>query len=313
MELTKIQAKRLSHYQGYLKNALVDATSIEEPNKEQLFGLASRELEIPVVLDAEPVAPTTLAMDMATIAKGVRMAGELPYYLAKVLAVYFAEQGVTSEELRVTVQQDCGLIEQKELIQAVVDAFELLPNLELSDQDQHRVEQIKEAYRKGDHYERVYRGCAQCCMAAISQITGKEDPVLFRAANGFAAGMGLLGDGVCGGYSGGILSMGMFAGRRKEFFDGDKEEKDLCTLLVGKLHQKFIDTYGSVTCHHIHNQIFGRAFHITHPQEKEAFEQAGAHSKDKCPAVVGTAAAWTVEILQQHGLLDIDHCREETT
>jgi hypothetical protein len=134
-------------------------------------------------------------------------------------------------------------------------------------------------------------------------VTGKKEEHLFRASNVFAAGMGLFGDGACGGYSGGLLYLGTYAGRRFEFFDNDKAEKDLSMRLAEKLHTRFIETYGSVICHDIHRDIFGRAFFIRDSEEKVAFEEAGAHTKDKCPAVVGTAAQWTAEILMEEGFI----------
>lgn len=256
--------------------------------------------------DASPDLQTRLT----AAAKAVRLAGEYPYYIATVIALWFAAQCgevadfIAANGIKAAVRKYCGIEYERELIQMIAESFEALPDLR-ADHDE-KVALMKEAYRQGDHYEKVCRGCAQCHMAAVSDVTGKEDLVMFRAANGLAAGMGLLGDGACGGYSGGILSLGLFAGRRREFFDGDKQEKDMCTKLVGKLHQKFIDTYGSVICHDIHKDIFGRAFHITRPEDKEAFELAGAHKLDKCPAVVGTSAAWVAEILYDEGFLTIN-------
>ncbi len=238
---------------------------------------------------------------IAAAGRALRLAGEYPYYTAAAAAIGISSDSEYSTilknggDLKGAIKKLCGLKFESELIQMIAEACTVLPDLRL--QDVRKVEIMKEAHRKGFMYEVVYHGCAQCHMAAVSDITGKEDPVMFRAANGFAAGMGLLGDGVCGGYSGGILSLGMYAGRRKEFFNGDKEEKDLCTKLVGKLHKKYMDTFGTVTCHDIHREIFGRAFHITKSEDKEAFEKAGAHTLDKCPSVVGTSAAWVAEIL----------------
>lgn len=249
----------------------------------------------------------SLPIRLTAAAKALRLKGDYPYYISRVIALWFYSQEgevaglITSDSIKVAVQKYCGLEYEVELIQMIVDAFDALPDLGVD--DQKKIEIMRKAYRQGDHYEKVNRGCAQCHMAAVSDVTGKEDLVMFRAANGLAAGMGLLGDGVCGGYSGGILSIGLFAGRRKEFFDGDKEEKDKVTYLVGKLHDKYIKTYGSVTCHDIHKDIFGRAFHITKTDEKEAFEAAGAHSQDKCPAVVAISAAWVAEILYDEGFI----------
>ncbi len=281
-----------------------DSTAID-----RLMSHANEEISLLVNKEGLFTADASLDLQkrLTAAAKAVRLAGEYPYYIATVIAVWFAvQQGevagfIADNGIKAAVRKFCGIEFEREWIQMIVESFEALPDLRIDNDE--KIALMKEAYRQGDHYEKVYRGCAQCHMAAVSDVTGKEDLVMFRAANGLAAGMGLLGDGACGGYSGGILSLGLFAGRRREFFDGDKQEKDMCTKLVGKLHQKFIDTYGSVICHDIHRDIFGRAFHITRPEDKEAFELAGAHKLDKCPAVVGTSAAWVAEILYDEGFL----------
>ncbi|MBI9105272.1 MAG: C-GCAxxG-C-C family protein [Spirochaetales bacterium] len=284
-----------------IKEVLQKVDGIDAAKIELLQNLTQKEIEnIEVSADDLPKRLTSAA-------KTLRLKGEYPYYISKVIALWFASQKgevaefIVSNGIKDAVRTYCGIEYERELIQMVAEAFEVLPDLGVD--DDKKIELMKKAYRRGDHYEKVNRGCAQCHMAAVSDVTGKEDLVMFRAANGFAAGMGLLGDGVCGGYSGGILSLGLFAGRRREFFDGDKEEKDLITKLVGKLHEKYIETYDSVICHDIHKDIFGRAFHITRPDEKVAFEEAGAHSLDKCPTVVATSAAWVAEILYDEGIL----------
>ncbi len=246
---------------------------------------------------------------LCDVAKLIRLGGEWPYYTAQLIALYltgqadFVEADVSVADCKKAVVACTGFVYEVELAQMIAEAYYQIIDNGLALMDEKKESLMRDAYRKGYHYEKTYRGCAQCAMAAVSDVTGKEDLTMFRAANGLAGGMGLLGDGVCGGYSGGLLSMGLFAGRRREFFDGDKAEKDLCGKLAGQLHGLYIDTYGSVICHDIHRDIFGRAFHITRPDDKEAFEEAGAHQRDKCPAVVGTAAAWTVGILFDEDLV----------
>lgn len=162
---------------------------------------------------------------------------------------------------------------------------------------------MRKGYELGYRYERDYKGCAQCTLAAVLDLLNREEPTLFRAANGFAAGMSLYGDGVCGGYSGGVLALGLFAGRVRENFDSDRAEKDKCYALTKRLHDRFIETYGTVTCGDVHKEIFGRSFCLRVLEDKPAFEEAGAHNQDKCPAVVGSAAAWVAEILVDEEIL----------
>ena len=61
---------------------------------------------------------------------------------------------------------------------------------------------IKAAFNRGFEYEKNYRGCAQCTVAAIQDTLGIRNDFVFKAAGGFAAGGGMLCDGICGGYTG---------------------------------------------------------------------------------------------------------------
>ena len=232
----------------------------------------------------------------------VRGAGELPYWLCKAAACLFVKEELSDQELRDAIRERGSFLREPDTVQLIFKQCLAIRDKGLVESIP-RVEILKRAYRDGYRYEKQCRGCAQCTIAALFGVTEKKEEHLFRAANGFAAGMGLFGDGVCGGYSGGLLYLGTYAGRRFEFFENDKAEKDLSMHLAEKLHTRFIETYGSVICHDIHRDIFGRAFFIRDTEEKEAFEKAGAHKADKCPAVVATAAQWTAEILMEEGFL----------
>ena len=60
------------------------------------------------------------------------------------------------------------------------------------------------AYELGFENEQVYRGCGQCAIGAIIETLGLADAdEVFRAATAFAAGIGMMGDGSCGGGHGG--------------------------------------------------------------------------------------------------------------
>jgi hypothetical protein len=59
-----------------------------------------------------------------------------------------------------------------------------------------------------------------------------------------------------------------------------------------------MDNFGSILCHDIHQKIMCRSFDLRDHDEREAFEQAGAHV-NKCTEVVALASKWTVEILSE--------------
>lgn len=90
--------------------------------------------------------------------------------------------------------------------------------------------------------------------------------------------------------------IGLFWGRTRNKFDGDQENKRTSDLLTVRLHEKFIEEFGSVTCREIHDGVFGRRFDLWSDVDKVSFEQAGAH-RDKCTRLVALAASWTAELI----------------
>ena len=244
-----------------------------------------------------------------------RKHGILPYYLATAIAHAFFfdnERDDAAQELRQAVADStikdavttyCQLEREVELIQLISqryqDALQHQSFLALPAED---IAKIKQAYQRGFYYEKTYKGCAQCTLAAMFDITGKREDTVFQAASGFSGGMGQCGDGVCGGYSGGIMMMSSMRGRRRDHFDGDREAKYASFDMAEQLHDKFLETYGTVLCKGVHQTIFGRSFDLRDDIAKQEFEQAGAHT-DKCTTVVATAAQWITEILLKEKLL----------
>ena len=155
---------------------------------------------------------------------------------------------------------------------------------------------LQKAFDLGFEYEKVYRGCSQCVLAAIQDLFEKKNDEAFRAASALAGGVGSCGDGCCGAYSGGVMAFSQLYGRTREnFLDPDRTRKK-ATDLAKKLHDRFIAEYGSVICRDIQQKIFGRAFYLRDADDYAKFEKAGAH-EEKCPTVVGKGARWVAEIL----------------
>ena len=161
-------------------------------------------------------------------------------------------------------------------------------------------EMMKMAYEKGFTYERVYRGCAQCAIAAIQDAIGIRNDCVYKAGSGLAGGGGECTDGNCGGYTGGAMMISLLFGRtRKE--EGSKKgrsDKYVTFRLTAALHDKFVEKYGGVLCNMVQKKVFGRSFNLRDDEEKEQFRAAGAHEDDdKCCAAVGDGAKWAVEII----------------
>jgi hypothetical protein len=97
--------------------------------------------------------------------------------------------------------------------------------------------------------------------------------------------------------------MGNHIGRRFDYFDGDKEAQYASFEMTQELRERFLATYGSITCRHIHESIFDRAYILRTKPVRNEFEAAGAHT-DRCTSVVAMASMWTTELLIDRGLLD---------
>ena len=163
----------------------------------------------------------------------------------------------------------------------------------------------QKAYNLGFKYEKEYKGCAQCTIAALQDalnIRNRETDAIFKGATGMAGGGARQTDGNCGAYAGATMIIGYLLGRERDNFSDPGNIRFENFELVKKLHQHFIDEYGTVTCSMIHTRIMGRPFFIEDPNDFQKFEDAGAHDT-KCTSVVGKASRWAAEILQEAGLI----------
>ncbi|MFX0197607.1 MAG: C-GCAxxG-C-C family protein [Candidatus Hodarchaeota archaeon] len=167
----------------------------------------------------------------------------------------------------------------------------------MSNKENHLKEELlKKAYHLGFEYEKNYGNCAQCVLLATQEILGLKNDLVFKTATGFAGGIGLIGISACGALSGGIMAIGQKYGRERHNLADPKQLRFKTYKLAKKLHERFIEEYGSSTCRDIQQRIFGRSYNLWDPEEYKLFEDAGAH-RDKCPEVVGKATQWVVELL----------------
>jgi C_GCAxxG_C_C family probable redox protein len=160
----------------------------------------------------------------------------------------------------------------------------------------------EKAYQLGKKNEKTYMGCSQCVIAALQDAFNIRNDAVFKAASGLAGGGGGSIDGSCGAFSGGIMVLSSLLGREREDFADTAGAFHKSIDLARKLHDRFIQEYGSVICHNIQTKIFGRPYYIEDPDEWEKFEKAGGHEKH-CPEVVGKAARWTAELIDEAGLI----------
>ncbi len=175
-----------------------------------------------------------------------------------------------------------------------------------------REQLLDQAYQLGAAYEQHSFSCSQSCVAALHRILGFPD-ILVKVATSNAGGAAWQLVGACGGLVGGIMVLDYYFGRPFEHMS-DKEliiDPNISDLfssqpIASLLFDKYIKTYGSVTCANIQHQLYGRIFYLPDPQEFQKLEAAGGHSNiEKCPRIVGNAARFTLEILLDKEAVEI--------
>lgn len=171
--------------------------------------------------------------------------------------------------------------------------------------EKRKQELLDRVYRLGYEYEGKYGGCAQCAFAALQAVTGQENDetnAVFKALTALAGGIAGQGDGSCGAYIGATAFIGTMLGRTKDNFADPDRIRDVTARMVDRLHEKFVEKYGTISCHQIHRKLYGRPFYIKDADEFQKFEAAGAHETG-CTAVVGDGARWALEVLIDEGLV----------
>jgi len=162
----------------------------------------------------------------------------------------------------------------------------------------------KMAYELGYKYEGEWGACSQCTIKALQDVYNEPDSDIFQALGGFAAGGACECDGICGAYAAGIYFFGTKVGRRSEDIGADPDDPKALKkhgdqfMLVKKLHDKFVEKYGSIICGNVHRKLYGRVYYIADSEELEKFDKAGAHDWG-CTGVCGDVARWTVEIYEE--------------
>jgi len=153
---------------------------------------------------------------------------------------------------------------------------------------------LNKAFESGKRHEMESTGCSQCTIAGIFEALGIENDDVFKAATGFADGVGLTGDGHCGALSGGVMAISYLFGRDGKD-SGDMMKQVPALILSKKLHDQFIEKYGTCRCADIQTKFVGRFFNLYDPKEMEAAYKAGM--VDKCSTLVGEVARMATKII----------------
>jgi len=153
---------------------------------------------------------------------------------------------------------------------------------------------LNRAFESAKQHELESGDCPQCTIAGIFEALGIENDDVFRAATGLADGVGLTGDGHCGALSGGTMAISYLFGRKKEDFGKMRKILKAC-ILSKRLHDQFVEKYGTCRCADIQIKLAGRFFNLYDPAEVETFMKIGM--LDKCSTLVGEVARMATKII----------------
>jgi C_GCAxxG_C_C family probable redox protein len=116
---------------------------------------------------------------------------------------------------------------------------------------------------------------------------------VFKAGSALAGGVALRGE-TCGALTGAIMAISSLVGREKL---EDFETLQRSMEPASQMYTLFKEKVGHTLCAEIHKILYGRTYRLYIPEEMEAFENAGGHSRKGCPEVCGIAARTAAGII----------------
>ena len=162
----------------------------------------------------------------------------------------------------------------------------------------------QEAFERGQQVEQTYGGCGQCVLYSLIESGLDVSKDVFRAASGLAAGVGRQGE-TCGAVTGAILAISALNGREFDAI-GETAARNKTFNLCYRFVDKFKAEYGSIQCREIQEKLYGRKYEMSKLEDFQAFLADGGHEPQGCPAVVGNAAKWAVEVLEEDAADPLD-------
>ena len=101
-------------------------------------------------------------------------------------------------------------------------------------------------------HDRGYN-CSQAVACSFAEVLGYEEEMIFRAAEGFGAGMGGM-ECTCGAVCGAVMAAGM----KNSKMGGEKLTKGSTYLLSKRITEKFRQKNGSVICKELKGSETGK-------------------------------------------------------
>ncbi len=98
----------------------------------------------------------------------------------------------------------------------------------------------------------------------------------------------------CGALTGALLALGCVVGRERL---ENREQYAVAMDEAKQFYDQFRERIGHTLCEEIHKIRFGKAYHLSRPEERKAFHHAGGHARTGCPEVCGVAARLAAEAI----------------
>ena len=150
----------------------------------------------------------------------------------------------------------------------------------------------EQAFEKAARYELDYGCCPQCVLATVQETLGGIDDQTVKASHGLSGGGALLGEGVCGALSGGLMALSAKYGRDRDKLDQGRYINNF--KKARELAERFRAEFGGVTCQELQRQFTGRTYDMWNAQEYKAFDDARGKQGARA---TGTVTKWVIEML----------------
>ncbi len=146
--------------------------------------------------------------------------------------------------------------------------------------------------QKASSYMQRAHHCAQSSFLALRDLFGLPGKEIVKALTPMP---GIADTGsTCGALSGSLLILGMVYGRDEhELADWEAYQESLKPSRA--LCAAFKESYGSLDCHRVQEDTFGRCYRLTDPAELAQFQKDGA--TEGCTAVVSRAISLAASII----------------
>lgn len=149
-----------------------------------------------------------------------------------------------------------------------------------------------QAYERAYELDAKFGCCPQCVLTAVKEAVGGVSDETIKASHGLSGGGGLMGAGVCGALTGGLIALGTRKGR-----DADKlhRGRGMANFQVGRqLVEKFRQEFGGISCEFLQQRFSGRTWDFWNPEEYNGFSAARG---DQCAHATGLVTKWVIEML----------------